>query len=164
MRKTLITLLMIATFAIPFTGCKKDKDDKKDDKPIELSDNSYAVDGVKIDGNQKEGAVYVKPLAELILNSKNDESSISVAFKSRPTASGTFNIKGVKQAPDMGDKDVALGLYYVNDIQYFSSSSMSEKAIITIDKNDKISVTIPKLILTAEGGKTVTFQAKLVEY
>ena len=157
MKKSLFALLTIATFALTFTSCKKDKDE---DKKVELTNNSFAVDGVKIDGDATIGALFTSNI--LALSSKDGKSTVAILFKAKPEASGTFNLKGILQLKDLGDKDLILTVT-TNGKTYISNPSNTEKASITVT-DGKLSVAIPKVTLSEDKGTTITFEAKILEY
>ncbi|MCO5231153.1 MAG: hypothetical protein M9958_08355 [Chitinophagales bacterium] len=159
MKKSLFAFLMIALFATTFTSCKKDEGETK----VEITDNSFAINGVKIDGNTTLGAVSSANL--LLLTSQDSKSTVTLMFKAKPTASGSFNFKGLLQAKDLGDNDLILAV--ANDGKtYASTSALTQKATVTVNSAGKLTVSIPEVeIADAAGGTaTIKFQGKLVEF
>lgn len=160
MKKSLFAFLMIALFATTFTSCKKDEGETK----VEITDNSFAINGVKIDGNTTLGAIGKDNT--LLLTSQDTKSIVTILFKARPTASGAFNFKGLAQAKELGDNDLILAVINSDKVSYASTSALTQKATVTVNSAGKLTVVIPEVTIgeAAGGTTTIKFQGKLVEF
>jgi hypothetical protein len=157
MKKSLFALLMMASFALTFTGCKKDEEDTS----VVLTNNTFAIDGVKLEGSQDLGALYTDALGLLLATSDN-KTIVSLKFGKKPTTSGTYSFKGLAQSGSLGDNDAILSVSY-NSKVYSSNPSITEKATITV-ADSLIGATIPKITLSETGGTSITFEGKLLQY
>lgn len=156
MKKSLFALLMMASLALTFTGCKKDKDEEEPTN----SKNYFIVDGTKIEADETVGTLFTKNIG--IATSKDKATTVTLLFKDKPAASGSFSFKGIAQIKDLGDTDLVLSVTSGGK-NYISNPGISEKVTITIIEG-KISASIPKVTLSDDASNTITFEAKLLEY
>jgi hypothetical protein len=155
MKKSLFALLIMASFALTFTGCKKDEEVAPTN-----SKNYFIIDGTKVDGDETLGTIFTKNIC--ILTSKDKASTVTILFKDKPVASGSYSFKGIAQIKDLGANDLILSVS-TNSKNYISNPGISEVVSITVT-DGKISASIPKVTLSDDASNTITFEGRLLEY
>ncbi|MCO5233924.1 MAG: hypothetical protein LC105_11020 [Chitinophagales bacterium] len=158
MKKSLFAFLMIAVLAVTFTSCKKEKEEG----PVNLTNNSFAVNGKVIKGNATIGSIFSANTLLLISEDTVDASTVMILFKAKPAASGDFNFKGILQLKDLGVSDLILSVTSGGKT-YVSTTSNTEKVKVEVNSG-KLKVTVPEVtIAEATGTGTIKFQGILVE-
>lgn len=135
MKKSLFALLMMATFALTFTACKKDKDE---DKTPSTTENTWTVGETKY---ELASSLFKPKFDGNKLTALSDKGAISIEFKAKPAANGTFTIKSL--GSELGDTDCTVT--NVSETQTaFSTGKTGDVAKITVS-GGKVRVEMSKI-------------------
>ncbi|HUH74171.1 MAG TPA: hypothetical protein VLZ75_07170 [Chitinophagales bacterium] len=146
MKKSLIALLMMATFALTFTACKKDKDE--DEKKPETTENTWTIDGKKFE----LATSLVKPS----FNGKDlaaigSESILTISFSEKPAANGSYSVKS--PGTELGANSCTV--LVLNDKTAYYSTGKSNDVVTVTMVDGKVRAEINKIeIETTDGEKT----------
>ncbi len=159
MKKSLIAFLMMATFALTFTSCKKDEDDKKGP---DVTENSWTIDGTKYELANAQ----LKPLFKdggLIAAGKG--SNLIITFPAKPAANGTYSVKAVTSELEAMDCTI---IGTVGTKNYLSTGKAGNIVKVTV-ADGKVTVSISGVELSEvdladpENGAKVSLSANLIE-
>lgn len=159
MKKSLIAFLMMATFALTFTSCKKDEDDKKGP---DVTENSWTIDGTKYELSNAQ----IKPLFNGgNLLAAGNGSNLILKFTTKPSANGTYSVKAA--TAELGAMDCTI-LGTVGTKNYLSTGKAGDIVKVTIaDGKVKVSISGVELaeldVANPENGAKVSLSADLVE-
>ena len=155
MKKSLLALLMMATFALTFTGCKKDEEENTPD----ITENSWSIDGIKYELSNS----LLKPsFSGVSLSAFGNGSNLLIKFASKPTTSGTYTLKAITD--ELTGTQCSVTATVDKDL-YYSVGNSGEVVKVTV-YGDKVRAEISKVTLesTVEGAtKKASLSANILE-
>lgn len=157
MKKSLIALLLMVSFAMTFTGCKKDEEE---DNNSSLEVNTWTVDGTTYKTLSAVGTIYSKEGKTLIASQTTDpKSTLTLTFGEEPT-NGTYSIVGGATTPTGKQASILLNAGGGN---YLSIPGTSSVVTVTI-KDGKVTAVLPKTkVSTLDDSKSAEVAANLAQ-
>lgn len=144
MKKSLIAFLMLATFAMTFTGCKKDKEEE--DKGPELTENSWIIDGKKY---ELANSLFKPSYSGGTLSAIGTGGALGIKFAEKPTANGTYSIK--TPTTELGANECSV--LFVGEPAFYSTGKSGDVAKVTVS-GGKIRVELSKIEIETTDGES----------
>jgi|GEM_PF-4399759 len=160
MKKSLIAFLLMATFALTFTSCKKDEEE--DNNNTNLETNSWKIGSTLYKTNAFLGPSFSG--SDLSALSPDPVGTLIIQFKEKPTASGTYTVKAA--GSDLGDKDVIVSAAAGSETTgklYLSTGKSGNTVQITVT-DSKVTAKIASIeISTLDGKDVASLEANITE-
>lgn len=164
MKKSLIAFLLMATFALTFTSCKKDKEEDEDNTIVE---NTWIIDGAKYELLSSAAAAkpkFTDNKLNAVGKSGDQTSALSIEFKSVPTASGSYSIKSL--GTELSDNQCIITSIGGAEKLSFSTGRSGDVAKITVSGGKvRVEVSNIEIEIPKDGGATAkgTLSANILE-
>ncbi len=140
---------MMATFAMTFTGCKKDEEEDN----ATVAENTWVIDGTVYE----LATSLAKPsFSGATLGAIGSKGVLSIAFSAKPTASGTYTVKSL--GSELGANDVSI-VSLSESKTTFSTGKSGDVAKITVS-GGKVRVEISNIEVEIPSGES-TVKGKL---